>query len=407
MMSSQRPLVLGVALEERFYSLPNGTIYSPSGFSDSFWQRYLIAFEEVRIIARLSKCDRPKAEWAKITDKRVSISPVLSFLGPIHFFMNMPLVLISFIKAAKLVDVLLVRAPGSLSLLYLISLSLGYFRDKPLAVELVGDPFDVFSPSIVGNLAFVLRPIFVSSTKIICRKCQAVSYVTQTYLQSRYPALPDSYKVACSSVEIATQDFASYPRDMSYFYKEKSIPTIFVAASLEFPYKGIDTLLKSTQIIVDSGDLIRVRIAGSGRLFPELERLATTLGLNEFVAFLGKINRQNVLSEMRSAHLYVQPSLTEGLPRSIIEAFSQSSPVIASNVGGIPELLDPKDIFEPGNPKLLAKKIKEVVFSPERLACMSARNLAVSHEYSKSVLDNRRSDFYLHLRECTISLTGF
>jgi glycosyltransferase involved in cell wall biosynthesis len=82
----------------------------------------------------------------------------------------------------------------------------------------------------------------------------------------------------------------------------------------------------------------------------------------------------------------------------MLEAMARALPCIGSTVGGIPELLLPEDMVLPGNVNALARKIREVVTDPERMARMSARNLAKAGEYSDKALGPRRTSFYQHLR---------
>jgi glycosyltransferase involved in cell wall biosynthesis len=70
-------------------------------------------------------------------------------------------------------------------------------------------------------------------------------------------------------------------------------------------------------------------------------------------------------------------------------------------VGGIPELLPPEDTVPPGDRAALARKIREVVTDPARLARMSARNLAKAREYQADRLRDRQTAFYRYLRERT------
>jgi glycosyltransferase involved in cell wall biosynthesis len=76
-------------------------------------------------------------------------------------------------------------------------------------------------------------------------------------------------------------------------------------------------------------------------------------------------------------------------------------PCIASNVGGIPELLDPEDMVAPNDPSALAAKIKLALNNPEQLNAMSIRNLAKAQEFRPDVLEKRRTRFYRFLYDVT------
>ena len=80
---------------------------------------------------------------------------------------------------------------------------------------------------------------------------------------------------------------------------------------------------------------------------------------------------------------------------------ARALPCVGSTVGGIPELLPPEDLVPPGDAAALARKLREVVTDPARLAAMSARNLSRAGDYNDDVLRPRRVAFYRHLRDAT------
>lgn len=380
----------GVILEERFRRLPNGQLFSPGGFSNDIWARYVREFGRIVVIARVEDTDVADPSWAEITLPGVEFSPIAPFLGPAGFLRNLPRVLASFRRATDEVEAMIVRAPGTLAILASVVL---HSRRKPFAVEVVGDPIDVFGAGIGGRLGPLLRFIFARNLRWLCMHADGVSYVTRDTLQRRYPAKSDALAIAVSDVQVAREVFATKPRA---FVKEDD-PQVFCAASLEVPYKGIDVLLEALAAMPSPP---RLRLGGDGRLRAQLEAQALRLGLSKRVVFLGRLSRDEVLSEMRRCDLYVQPSLTEGLPRAVIEAMATAAPVIGSNVGGLPELLPPEDMVPPGNVSALAALMQAVLETPQRLSAMSAYSLSLAQDYEASLLEERRRGFYAGLRAC-------
>lgn len=402
----KRDLVLGVVLEERFYSLPDGSLYSPSGFGDKFWRRYLTVFDSCVIIARLTLVERAEVVWDRISDPRISIRGVSNFIGPLEFISNFFSVHRSFKHACVDIDVLIVRAPGTLSLFVLQLLRRPFAKRMPIGVELVGDPVDVFSSGVGGKLHILFKIIFKLATERLCKTADSVSYVTQFALQRRYAFRKGVLSIACSSIELAGSSISSKSRLIVWAEYTNRHPIAFTAASLEAPYKGINFLIEATAHLARLGFPLLVRIAGEGRLRTELEAMSQRLGVADRVSFLGRLDRNTVLDEMRRADLYIQPSLTEGLPRAVIEACATAAPIVASRVGGIPELLADEDMVPAGDPIKLAACIMSTLTDPDRMLAMSKRNLDTARGYSSEVLTARRESFYFELRRLATESVG-
>jgi len=104
------------------------------------------------------------------------------------------------------------------------------------------------------------------------------------------------------------------------------------------PTKGHRYLFRSIQLLKESAPEVRFVIAGDGEMRGELEQLAENLGLKENIYFLGF--RKDVDNVYADSDAIVFPSLTEGSPIAIIEALASGRPVVATDVGGISELVD-------------------------------------------------------------------
>jgi glycosyltransferase involved in cell wall biosynthesis len=110
---------------------------------------------------------------------------------------------------------------------------------------------------------------------------------------------------------------------------------------------------------------------------------------------------QAVWEVLDRADLFVLPSRQEGLPRAMIEAMARGLPCIGSTVGGFPELLPPEAMVPPGDATALARKIGDLLASPQHMAALAASNLQRAHNYRADQLRERRIAFYRSVREQT------
>jgi len=92
--------------------------------------------------------------------------------------------------------------------------------------------------------------------------------------------------------------------------------------------------------------------------------------------------------------IYIQPSRQEGLPRALIEAMSRGCPAVGSTAGGIPELLSPECLHQPGDHARLAELVERACVDKPWRDQLIARNFLVSLDYFDSILDPRRDSFW-------------
>jgi len=99
---------------------------------------------------------------------------------------------------------------------------------------------------------------------------------------------------------------------------------------------------------------------GDGELREELEAQARRLGLGEALRFHGEVSKERVAELMGEADLFVLPSLHENLPCVLIEAMASGLPSVATEVGGVPELIDAQAgvLVAPADPGALAEAIE-------------------------------------------------
>ncbi|MDP1808303.1 MAG: glycosyltransferase family 4 protein [Actinomycetota bacterium] len=128
--------------------------------------------------------------------------------------------------------------------------------------------------------------------------------------------------------------------------------------------KGLDNLLAAFAIIKRSVPDALLYIVGHGHLLPKLRRLRDSLGINDSAVLVGARPHEELPLWFNAADLVVLPSLMEGLPTALIEAISCGKPIVASRVGGTPELITDSRIgllVSPGDVGQLANAVIEAL----------------------------------------------
>lgn len=143
-----------------------------------------------------------------------------------------------------------------------------------------------------------------------------------------------------------------------------------------------------------------LEIVGDGDELPRLRERAADLGLSDQVSLPGRIPRgPELFARVDRAHLFVLPSLSEGMPRSLIEAMARGTPALGSNIGGIPELLPPENLFPAGNISALTEKIVAIAQNPGQLAQMSQCSFDRSRQHWPDAIDRAKKLFWERIKQ--------
>jgi glycosyltransferase involved in cell wall biosynthesis len=153
-----------------------------------------------------------------------------------------------------------------------------------------------------------------------------------------------------------------------------------IVAALE-DHKGHRYLLEAAQILKERAPKVKIVIVGKGSLELDLDQQARALGVTDLVFFLGF--RDDVPRILASLDLFVLSSHLEGLGTSIMDAMASRLPVVATQVGGIPEVVIHEEtglLVSPRNPAALAEAILKIYQDRDLARRLGERGYEVVHE---------------------------
>jgi len=371
----------------------NAKVYSNT-FSYGFLKRYVDVFSKVTVIARVSKSED------------VSALPLASGEGVEFVFLENISTLNSFFglrqkhrQSLKNIisenDAVIVRVPTQLGLL---AAQVARETDVKCLVEVVGCAWDAMW-NYGGWKSKMYAPFLFMKMKNTIKKSAYISYVTKHFLQEKYPTSTKAKTIGVSDVTLPDVNENTLLRRIK---KIESLDgkTIFgTIGSLAVKYKGIDIAIQALSMVADKYDDFEYHVLGEGNP-SAYKTLADKLGIGEKVFFDGALHEgAAVLDWLDSIDIYLQPSLAEGLPRSLIEAMSRGCPAIGSSAGGISELLDTDMIFDPKYPKRLSDIIFTLMHNKVLMGDISKRNFLTVKKYQKSLLDKKRKKFWINFRD--------
>ncbi len=279
-----------------------------------------------------------------------------------------------FFTLPKLIKLIREKETGLIHCQTRVSQALAFYLSKITAVPYLTTCHGFFQPHL-GRIFF---PCWG-------RKVIAISQPVEEHLIKDFRVAPSKIALIPNGVRIKDNltlpDFSILRR--KYGLREKG-DVIGVIARLS-PVKGIRYLIMAMSKVLKTKPDVQLVIVGEGKIKQELKNLSKELGIAERVFFLGALaDTEEILSIL---NVFVLPSLQEGLGLSLLEAMAMAKPVIASQVGGI------SDVIEKGENGLLvpAKDVGELTQAILRLL----ENREIAEEIGRKAKETVRERFSL------------
>ncbi len=229
--------------------------------------------------------------------------------------------------------------------------------------------------------------------KLLIRKVDAVASVSMECMIDFISCYPTFQKaIECLPIGVSIQSIVPYESLKSLGILGKG-PFLLNVASF-VPEKNHEGLLRIFCNLLKDYPTAKLLLIGEGKLKSSIETLAEELNLNNNLHFLGK--RNDVSQIMSCCNVFLLPSLIEGLPGVILEAFVNRIPVVANNVGGIKEVVKNKEtgwLIEKNDEIDFLESIKKCLSTDNDLIKNNAYEL-VTKKYSNEALAVKFSEFY-------------
>lgn len=138
--------------------------------------------------------------------------------------------------------------------------------------------------------------------------------------------------------------------------------------------KGVADFLDAAERIARTRD-VRFKLVGQGPLEEKMHQKAADLGIDDRTEFLGYVDRDRLVELFGQATVYVLPSHYEGLPTTMLEAMAARTPVVASEVSGVPDVIDDGEnglLIPPREPSRIADSVGRLLDDPAMRERLSA-----------------------------------
>jgi len=165
----------------------------------------------------------------------------------------------------------------------------------------------------------------------------------------------------------------------------KAVPFRILANRNLYPHYCMDVALKAFIQIAAEFPQARLALAGSGTEAERLREMAEAAGLSDRVEFLGSLDRPRMTEEYAKADVLVNPSSVDNAPITLIEGLSFGLPIITTNVGGIPYMVEPDKtalMVPPKDATAIANALRRVFLDSKLKKSLSANALKEAEKYS-------------------------
>lgn len=370
-----------------FFISENGAVYNQGSLPSFVWDNYLAFFDTVTVYSRRGNEEHRVTLSSK---QNVTFYLTESYNSVGAFFLNYVKIRRELRSLFSSVDVILVRLP---SILGFIAGHLALKEGKKIIVEQVGSAYEAFAShgSLLGNL---IAPFSQIINKRIVEKSDYIVYVTETKLQKEYPVPLEPYKVLALS-DVVIEEIIELNEENVASRFQSSVFKIGLIGGFDTHYKGQDILLKAiSRLPSDIKANIELYFIGKGST-NWIIKLAENLNLANNVKTIRALPAGTMILEfLDTLSLYVQPSLTEGMPRALLEAMSRGCPVLGSRVGGIPDVVSHHLLHRGGDFVKLAIDIEILYRDRDLLLREAYRSLGKIKPYLRENLNRKRFDFY-------------
>lgn len=194
-------------------------------------------------------------------------------------------------------------------------------------------------------------------------------------------------------------DLARFAPDSANQLARRDSPLLIVTRNLEAIY-DIATAIRAFAIVCKTWPAARLSIAGSGPELAKLQDLTQIFDLKGKIEFTGRLDNEHMGALYRQADVFINTSVVDNMPNSILESLASGVPVVTTNVGGIPFLVEHERtalLVPPGDPDAVAAAVLALLADHDKARRLSAAGREYVQRYSWSSVRGRLFEVYASL----------
>lgn len=371
-----------------FHKDADKTLSLPS-CSDSFFQKYLDVFSSVRVLAEEVKGYLSKSALVEMNSPHIEVEILPANTLPKDFKNDHKLkkLLTEEIRRA---DAILIKPASRRGMM---AIKIAEKLNKPYMIEMTGDIHNALSqsPSLIKRM---YSPILYRQMKRAISKCEFALYVSESYLQSKYPI--KGVMCGCSDVVLEPSANEVLTKRLSKIdaMDSSGIINLALIGFYQGNGKGVDTALRALSKLPENYHL-SVLGNGTEENRKKWYEYGKERGVSEERLHFPEPlpSSQAVLHWLEDFDFFVLPTRSEGFCRVIVEAISVGIPSFATNICSIPEQLPSECLFELDDDEKLAELLSTYCSDKELMKKAAKINFENAKKYDFKILKERRNSF--------------
>ncbi len=380
---------------------PDGRYWSKMIYGYSFYLDYLKVFDEITVFSQVRYVNElDEKEYLLVSGINLNIVELEYSHGIVDFLTKRNRIFKQIKSRIDCCDCAIVRPPDQISN-FIISYMMN--RNKPVAIEVTTDVWQYLAPGNNSSPArSFLRCLWTYEQKKNCSRVEGAAYVSN-YLRQMYPSRhalhphdPDAFDEVFTDAglieEYYQDDFKQYTDPIEH------VELIHVAANLGNDAKGYAELIEAAAMLRNDYKSVKVTVIGDGDFSRSTKKLIRKLNMENCINKTGKISDRKIIFQfLRDADIFVFPSYSEGMPRTLLEAMVCGCVCITSNLPACCEVLSKNAVVPVRDSQKLYVKLKEYLCDYYRMNLEKVRNYEKAKEYSAKNVQKKRNEFYCRL----------
>lgn len=379
----------------------DGRYWSKIIYGYSFYRNYLNVFDTITVFSQVRKASDDEVKGCLlVSGDRLNVVELEYTHGFLDYLKKKKKIERQIRDKIDLCDCAVIRPPDQIS--YDI-MKLMHRKNKPVAIEVTTDVWSYLSS---GNsrspIRSLLRFRWTYEQRKMCATAEGAAYVSN-YLRTAYPsqhALKPANEKCFDAVFTdagLTDEYYQY-QVAQYDAPIQDVRLVHVAASLGNDAKGYRELMEAAAMLRKDFRSVRITVIGDGDFSENVRETIKSLGISDLIEKTGKISdRTELFGVLRASDVFVFPSYSEGMPRTLLEAMVNGCVCVTTDLPGCMEVLSADAVVPIHDSLALYEKLKAFLTDTDRMNREKIRNYEKSKEYSARSVDQKRSEFYKRL----------